>query len=71
MLHPRDHRVFFGAWDRGNKPIGFLERVVRLMPAARASMPDGDLRDWPKIESWADGIGVELRTAAATSTGSR
>jgi menaquinone-dependent protoporphyrinogen oxidase len=67
MLHPRDHRLFFGAWDRRNKPIGFWERVVQLMPAARASMPDGDLRDWPKIEAWADGIAVELRAAAAAS----
>ena len=60
MLHPRDHRVFFGAWDRSYKPIGFAERFVQLMPAARDAMPDGDFRDWPKIDAWADGIAAEL-----------
>ena len=58
--HPRDHRVFFGAWDRSAKPIGLTERVMRLMPAARSAMPDGDFRDWPEIEAWADGIAAEL-----------
>jgi menaquinone-dependent protoporphyrinogen oxidase len=60
MLHPRDHRVFFGAWDRRNKPIGFWERMVHVMPAGRASMPDGDFRDWPTIDAWADGIAADL-----------
>jgi len=64
MLHPRDHRVFFGAWDRRNKPIGFWERMVNVMPAGRASMPDGDFRDWPMIDAWADGIAAELSTTA-------
>jgi len=69
MLHPRDHRVFFGAWDRRNKPIGFWERMVQVMPAGRASMPDGDFRDWPSIEAWADGIAAELsKTAPASQT---
>jgi menaquinone-dependent protoporphyrinogen oxidase len=59
-LNPRDHRVFWGAWDRRNKPIGFWERLVNLMPAGRASMPDSDFRDWPNIEAWADGVAAEL-----------
>ena len=66
MLHPRAHQVFFGAWSRKYKPIGFMERLVMLMPAARGAFPDNDLRDWPKIEAWADGIAVELKTAAGT-----
>ena len=59
-LNPRDHRVFWGAWDRRNKPVGIWERMVHLMPAGRASMPDSDFRDWPNIEAWADGIAAEL-----------
>jgi menaquinone-dependent protoporphyrinogen oxidase len=61
-LHPRDHRVFFGAWDRRYKPIGFAEKFVGLMPAAKDAMPSGDWRDWPRIEAWADGIAAELTT---------
>jgi menaquinone-dependent protoporphyrinogen oxidase len=66
MLRPRDHQVFFGAWDRLNKPIGFTERVVNMMPAARAAFPDADLRDWSRIEAWADGIAQELQKATAS-----
>ncbi|MGZ6314552.1 MAG: flavodoxin domain-containing protein [Candidatus Limnocylindrales bacterium] len=66
MLHPRDHQVFFGAWDRLNKPIGFTERVVSMMPAARAAFPNSDLRDWSRIEAWADGIAQELLKGTAS-----
>ena len=38
-----------------------MERFVNMMPAARAAFPDADLRDWPRIEAWADGIAAELR----------
>ena len=65
MLHPRDVRVFFGAFDAQRKAIGFSERFVMMMPAARAAFPQGDFRDWPRIEAWADGIASELKTAAA------
>jgi menaquinone-dependent protoporphyrinogen oxidase len=64
-LHPRDHRVFFGAWDRSYEPIGFAERFVSLMPAARNAIPSGDWRDWPLIDAWADGIAAELKGEAA------
>jgi menaquinone-dependent protoporphyrinogen oxidase len=63
-LHPRDHQVFFGAWSREYKPIGFVERLAMAMPAARAAFPDNDLRDWPRIDAWADGIAVELKTTS-------
>jgi menaquinone-dependent protoporphyrinogen oxidase len=63
-LQPRDHRVFWGAWSRANKPIGFWERMVNLMPAGKAGLPDADFRDWPNIEAWADGIAAELSKTA-------
>jgi menaquinone-dependent protoporphyrinogen oxidase len=64
MLHSRDHRVFFGAWSLEYKPIGLVERLAMAMPAAKAAFPDNDLRDWPGIEAWADGIAEELKTGA-------
>jgi menaquinone-dependent protoporphyrinogen oxidase len=59
-LKPRDHRVFWGAWDSTYRPIGFMERLTMAMPAARNAFPSGDKRDWPAIEAWADGIATEL-----------
>lgn len=64
-IHPRDHRVFFGAYDPDSKPIGFMERLTRLMPAARAAMPAGDFRDWAEIEAWAGVIADELSLVPA------
>ncbi len=71
LLHPRDMRVFFGAWDAAAKPVGLGERFVRLMPAARDAMPTGDFRDWAAIDAWADGIAAELagpRAGAAVAS---
>ena len=56
----RDHRVFFGAYARDQKPVGLAERFVSLMPAAREGLPEGDFRDWPEIEAWAAGIAADL-----------
>jgi len=56
----RDHRVFFGAYERDRKPIGLGERFVSVMPAAREALPVGDFRDWPEIEAWAAGIALDL-----------
>ena len=64
VLHPRDVRVFFGAFDPEAPPVGLAERFVRHMPAARNAMPAGDFRDWPAIDAWADGIAAELATQA-------
>ena len=61
-IGPQDHRVFFGALDPGR--LGFAERLVRKMPAARAVLPEGDFRDWAEIDAWAGGIAhhvAELR----------
>ena len=57
----RDHRVFFGAYARDQKPVGLAERFVSLMPAAREALPEGDFRDWPEIEAWAAGIAADLQ----------
>lgn len=59
-LHPREVRVFFGAYDRDAEPIGIAEHVMRSLPAARDALPTGDFRDWVAIEAWAHGIAGEL-----------
>ena len=59
-LQAREHRVFFGAYEKGRKPIGLSERFISLMPAAKDAFPDGDFRDWPEIEAWALSIAHEL-----------
>jgi menaquinone-dependent protoporphyrinogen oxidase len=59
-VHARDHHVFFGAYEKDRKPIGFAERAMSLMPAARDALPAGDFRDWPEIEAWAADIAREL-----------
>ena len=59
-LGARDHRVFFGAYEPDRKPIGFTERIVSLMPAARGAFPVGDFRDWPEIDAWAASIARDL-----------
>ncbi len=59
-IHPRGEKVFFGAWDPAAKPIGFAERIVTLMPAAKMALPAGDFRDWEAIDAWADEIAREL-----------
>jgi menaquinone-dependent protoporphyrinogen oxidase len=71
-IHPRDEAIFFGAFDPDAKPIGLMERLgapFMHMPSVREAMPAGDFRDWPRIESWAEGIALELessRSAAPT-----
>jgi menaquinone-dependent protoporphyrinogen oxidase len=66
-IHPRDQRVFFGAYDPDGKPIGFMERFTRMMPVARAAMPVGDFRDWGEIEAWAGKITDDLTLVPAGS----
>jgi menaquinone-dependent protoporphyrinogen oxidase len=56
----REHRVFFGAWDRANADrakLGFAERMVARW------LPEGDFRDWATIEGWADSIARALQGA--------
>jgi menaquinone-dependent protoporphyrinogen oxidase len=61
-LHPRGERVFFGAWDAAAPAIGLGERLVRRMPAAKDTLPEGDFRDWPAIDAWAAEIADELQS---------
>ena len=57
-IRPRDLRMFFGALDPS--ALGFSERLIRHLPAARAVLPEGDFRDWKEIDAWAGGIAHEL-----------
>jgi menaquinone-dependent protoporphyrinogen oxidase len=66
-IHPRDHRVFPGVFDPKDPPKTFLERVVRIMPAAKNVLPTGDFRDWDAIEAWAREIATTLRSPVAVS----
>jgi menaquinone-dependent protoporphyrinogen oxidase len=58
MTKPRDHRVFYGALDP--RRLGMGPRLMRILPAGRKLLEEGDFRDWPDIEGWADRIAVEL-----------
>lgn len=61
-IHPREHRVFFGALIP--KKLGFLHRLMFNLPANRDRklFPDGDFRDWNAIDAWAAKIADELKT---------
>jgi menaquinone-dependent protoporphyrinogen oxidase len=66
-IHPRDERIFFGAFDPEAEPIGFMEKLgspFLRMSAVREAMPAGDFRDWPAIEAWAEGIATQLQEVA-------
>jgi len=57
--HARGHHLFAGKLDRASLGIG--ERaVVRVLRA-----PEGDSRDWPEVEAWAD----EIDDALGAGTG--
>jgi menaquinone-dependent protoporphyrinogen oxidase len=58
VIKPRATRVFFGAMNPSK--LGFSHRAARLIPAARAVMPEGDFRDWAAIDAWVEGIAHEL-----------
>ena len=65
-IHPRDHRVFRGAYDPKDPPRSMQERLVRLMPAVKNVLPAGDFREWDAIEAWSREIAADL---AATREG--
>ena len=64
-IHPREHRVFFGAFDPNDPPKSMQERLVRLMPAAKRVLPAGDFREWDAIETWGREIAAELMAKVA------
>ncbi len=57
-IRSKEHRVFFGALDPTK--LGFSERTMRKLPAARALLPEGDFRDWTEIDAWANSIARDL-----------
>src|SRR4051812_46843298 len=59
-IHPRDHHVFFGAYDPFDGPKSMSERLIRMTPMAKRALPSGDFRDWDEIEAWARAIASEL-----------
>ena len=72
-IHPRDERIFFGAYDPDAAPIGlaegFMARFTRAVPSVKEAIPAGDFRDWPQIEAWAEGIARELQPVGAARAG--
>ena len=52
--------MFFGAFDPHDPPKAFSERVVRMLPAAKNVLPEGDFREWDEIEAWAGQIAAAL-----------
>jgi menaquinone-dependent protoporphyrinogen oxidase len=65
-VEARGHQVFGGAWAHDTEPIGLLETVMRVIPAAREALPAKDFRDWSAIDAYATGIAGELRLALET-----
>jgi menaquinone-dependent protoporphyrinogen oxidase len=60
LIHPRDHRVFFGKLD-GSK-LTIVHRMMATLPAARAIFREGDFRDWKNIEAWVISIAQALES---------
>ena len=59
-IHPRDHRVFLGAYNPNDPPKSMPERFLRLTPAGKKILPAGDFREWEAIEAWAREIAGAL-----------
>jgi menaquinone-dependent protoporphyrinogen oxidase len=53
-VRPRGHAVFPGALEADQ--LTRRERLLRSLPRARRTLPEGDFRDWDDVESWASGI---------------
>jgi menaquinone-dependent protoporphyrinogen oxidase len=57
-LRANEHRMFAGAFSRATVDEGEFGVGERFI--ARRFVPEGDFRDWPAIDSWADEIAREL-----------
>jgi menaquinone-dependent protoporphyrinogen oxidase len=64
-IRARGHRVFLGAYDPNDPPKTMQERIIRLLPAAKNTLPAGDFRDWDAIEAWSHEIAAQLETPVA------
>lgn len=65
LIHPREEKVFFGAYDPLRPDATLAEKLIVRVPAIRNAMPAGDFRDWPVIEAWAESIAHELQKVPA------
>lgn len=57
-IHARDHRTFAGALDHSALDASDLNRVERFV--SHKFMPQGDYRDWGRIDAWANSIARDL-----------
>lgn len=62
-LRPRDHQIFWGSLDRKTLDESDLGTFSRFI--SRRFIPEGDWRDWPAIDAWAEKISNELRVESA------
>jgi menaquinone-dependent protoporphyrinogen oxidase len=62
LVNPRDHRVFFGAFDGANLKGAYalFYKMAQRSQSARESMAEGDFRDWKLIEAWVGSIASAL-----------
>jgi menaquinone-dependent protoporphyrinogen oxidase len=63
IVGARGHRTFAGSLDRSTLDKADLSTVERFV--AKRFVPEGDFRDWPAIDAWADEI---ARALGATAT---
>lgn len=63
-IQPRDHRVFFGAFD--DTKLNFTHHLVYSMPAAKKLFTEGDFRNWDEIDEWARGIAAAMVPAGVS-----
>jgi menaquinone-dependent protoporphyrinogen oxidase len=61
-LRPRGTKVFFGALEA--RRLSTAQRLLRRLPAGRSLLPEGDFRDWPEVDAWADEIAEQLAVAS-------
>jgi menaquinone-dependent protoporphyrinogen oxidase len=62
-LQPRDHQIFWGSLDRAaldKSDLGAFSRFI-----SKRFIPEGDWRDWPAIDAWAEVISKSLPEGAA------
>ncbi|HYF72715.1 MAG TPA: flavodoxin domain-containing protein [Nocardioides sp.] len=58
LLGARDRKAFEGALEV--RRLDLVDRVLRLNPARRRALRQGDFRDWAGIEGWAHQIAADL-----------